>query len=173
MVNNSCGGKGIGATQFDEFWKACSEVLLPDASVEKRRHSNTMHASADHSFTNLIKKAANILQKKVDDRNLPCIPHIPGTEWVHLQFIPNNALCAEAFKFTNKLEAKNTIQSYIISKRHDGSHYVAAMTRHYLEWIVELNKEHDRVLVGGKDDNSKVPVGEEAHAVMGMHADNK
>ena len=56
-VKNSRGGKGIGATQYAEFWKACREVLLPDSATEERRAKDIIYASAAHSIPNLVKLA--------------------------------------------------------------------------------------------------------------------
>ncbi len=31
-IFNSCGGKGIDAIQFEDFWDACRQVLLPNSA---------------------------------------------------------------------------------------------------------------------------------------------
>ena len=160
-VNNSRGGKGIDATQYDEFWKACREVLLPNSATEERRHSDTVYASGAHSIPNLVKQATDILQKKVDDGRLDKIPPIPSTEWVRLQFVPNRADTAQSAQFTGRLMAKFAVQTRSLRKEHVDQHWVNAMTRYYLEWIVELKKKYDGVVFCGQDDKAKVPVGDE------------
>ena len=60
-INNNRGGRGIGATKYDDFRMACKEVLLPNSATEKRRHSDTVYASGAHSIPNLVTLATIIL----------------------------------------------------------------------------------------------------------------
>ncbi len=160
-VNNGWGGKGINATQFEEFWKACRKVLLPNSATEERRHSDTVYASGAHSIPNLVKQATDILQKKIDDGEVDKIPPIPSLEWVRLQFVPNRADTAQSAKFTGRLMAKFAVQTRSLRKEHVDQHWVNAMTRYYLEWIVELKKKYDGMVFCGQDDKAKVPFGDE------------
>ncbi|KAL7538123.1 hypothetical protein ACHAXR_008302 [Thalassiosira sp. AJA248-18] len=172
-VNNGRGGKGINATQYEEFWKACREVLLPNSATEERRHSDTVYASGAHSIPNLVKQATDILQKKVDDGEVDEIPPIPSLEWVRLQFVPNRADSAQSAKFTGRLMAKFAVQTRSLRKEHVDQHWVNAMTRYYLEWIVELKKEYDGVEFCGQDDKAKVPVGDEVPVSTGVRANSR
>jgi len=115
---NSRGGKGIDATIYQHFWDCCREVLLPDARVEERRHSDTMHASAAHSIPNLVKQVTDLLKQKVSSGKLETMPPIPSVEWVRLQFIPNNTFSNIAAKFTGRLDVKRGVQSRTLRKEH-------------------------------------------------------
>ena len=68
IINNSRGGKGMGATGYEEFWLACKEVLFPNSATEERWHSDTVYASGAHSIPNLVTLATEILQKKEEGR---------------------------------------------------------------------------------------------------------
>ena len=59
--NNSCGGKGFGATKYGQFWKACEDLLLPSSAAEERHHSAVVYASGAHSIPNLVALASEIL----------------------------------------------------------------------------------------------------------------
>ena len=76
-VGNSRDRKGIGATMFDPFWKACKEVLLLDRTMEERRHGDKVHASATHSIQNLIKLETYNLQRKMDNNEMDKLRYIP------------------------------------------------------------------------------------------------
>ena len=67
-----------------------------------------------------------ILQRKVNDGKLAEMPPIPTNEWIQLAFHPNNAYRNATSKVTGHLPAKFD------------QHWVNAMTRYYLEWLVEL-----------------------------------
>ena len=84
---NSHGGNGVGATQYNDFWEACREVILPNSATEERRHSDIIYASGAHSIPNLIKLATEILQRKVDDGTVDKLPAIPSKEWVGMSSI--------------------------------------------------------------------------------------
>ena len=172
-VNNSRGGLGINSTAYDSFWQACREVLLPNASTEERRHSDTVYASGAHSIPNLVTQATEVLQKKVDDGTLDKLPPIPCTEWVRLQFVPNRADNAAAEKFTGRLEAKRAVQTRTLRKEHMDQHWVNSMTRYYLEWMVELRKKYDGVEFFGQDDKAKIAVGDNVAISTGVRANNK
>jgi hypothetical protein len=172
-VNNSRGGLGINSTAYDSFWQACREVLLPNASTEERRHSDTVYASGAHSIPNLVTQATEVLQKKVDDGTLDKLPPIPCTEWVRLQFVPNRADNAAAEKFTGRLEAKRAVQTRTLRKEHMDQHWVNSMTRYYLEWMVELRKKYDGVEFFGQDDKAKIAVGDKVAISTGVRANNK
>ena len=81
----------------------------------------------------------------MDDGVFDSLPPIPSTEWVRLQFVPNRADNAAAEKFTGRLEAKRAVQTRTLRKEHMDQHWVNAMTRYYLEWMVELKKKYDGV----------------------------
>ena len=172
-ANNSRGGLGINSTVYDSFWKACREVLLPNASTEERRHSDTVYASGAHSIPNLVTQATEVLQKKVNDGTLDKLPPIPCTEWVRLQFVPNRTDNAAAAKFTGKLEAKRAVQTRTLRKEHMDQHWVNSMTRYYLEWMVELRKKYDGVEFFGQDDKAKIAVGDKVAVSTGVRANNK
>ena len=126
-VNNSRGGQGIGATQYDEFWKACREVLLPNSATEERRAKDVIYASSAHSIPNLVKLATDILQRKVDSKELDKLPPIPSVQWVRLQFLPNVEDSAAAAQFTGRLGAKRAVQTRTLRKEHPDQHWVNAM----------------------------------------------
>ena len=172
-ASNSRGGKGIGATAYDDFWLACKEVLLPNSATEERRHTDTVYASGAHSIPNLVSQATAILQKKVDNGVFDSLPPIPSTEWVRLQFVPNRADNAAAEKFTGRLEAKRAVQTRTLRKEHMDQHWVNAMTRYYLEWMVELKKKYDGVEFFGQDDKAKIAVGDKVAVSTGVRANNK
>ncbi len=160
--SNSRGGKGTSATMYQVFWDCCKEVLLPDARVEERRHSNTMHASAAHSIPNLVKQVTELLEGRVARGKLQEMPPIPSIEWVRLQFIPNNAFSNMAAKFTGNLGVKRGVQSRTLRKQHIDQHWVNAFVRYHLEWLVELKSSGFRdVEFFGQDDKAKIPIGDE------------
>ena len=105
-VKNSRGGNGIGAAQHAEFWKACSEVLLPDSATEERLAKDAIHASAVHSIPNLVKLATDVLKRKVDSKELDKVPPVPSVQWVRLQFLPSVEDSVAGAQFTGRLEAK-------------------------------------------------------------------
>ena len=102
-VNNSRGGKGVGATQYNEFWKAIHEALLPDSSADERRSSDTVHTSQAHSIPNFVKLATDNLQRKVDRKELDELPAIPSIQWVRLQIVPNQLDSAASSQWTGRL----------------------------------------------------------------------
>lgn len=128
-MNNSRGGKGIGSTMYDEFWNACREVLLPSSSVEERRGSDIIYASAAHSIPNLVKLATDILKQKVDSNVLDKLPPIPSVQWVRLQFLPNQEYSKVAAQWTGRLQAKRAVQTRTLRKEHMDQHFVNAMVR--------------------------------------------
>ena len=172
-LNNSRGGKGIGSTQYDEFWKACREVLLPDSAAEERRGSDIIFASAAHSIPNLVKLATDILQRKVDSKELEKLPAIPSTQWVRLQFVPNRTDSKAAGQWTGRLNARRAVQMRTLRKEHMDQHFVNAMTRYYLEWMVELKSKYDGVEFFGQDDKAKIPCGDEIPISTGVRANNR
>lgn len=172
-TTNSRGGKGIGATKFEAFWKACQEILLPDSATDERRHGDNVYASAANSIPNLIQQATDNLQRKVDANEIDTLPAIPSVEWVRLQFVPNVLNSALAAKFTGRLEAKRAVQTRTLRKEHQDQHWVNASTRYYLEWIVELRKIHDGVEFFGQDDKAKIPCGDAVPVSTGVRANNK
>jgi hypothetical protein len=135
---NSRGGRGIGATKFNQFWEACKQVLLPSSSAEERRTTQTLYASAAHSIPNLVKQATDILQQQVNKGKLTSMPPIPSMEWVRLQFIPNNAFKSSSLKFVGSLDVVREIQTRTLRKVHEDQHWVYALTRYYLEWLVDI-----------------------------------
>ena len=48
-----------------------------------------------------------------------------------------------------------------------------ALTRHYLEWIIELRKAHDVVSFFGQDDKTKVVCGDAVPIASGVRGNNK
>ena len=128
-VNNSRGGKGVGATKYVEFWKACREVLLPDSATEERRAKDVIYASAAHSIQILVKLATAILQRKVNSKELDKFPPVPSVQWVRLQFLPNVEDSAAAAQFTGRLGAKRAVQTRTLRKEHMDQHWVNAMVR--------------------------------------------
>ena len=135
-MNNSRGGKGIGSTMYDEFWKACREVLLPSSAVEERRGSDIIYASAAHSIPNLIKLATDILNQKVDSNVLDKVPPIPSVQWVRLQFLPNQAYSKVAEQWTGRLQAKRAVQTRTLRKEHMDQHFVNAMVRRMQVYVL-------------------------------------
>ena len=128
-VGNSRGGKAIGATMYDDFWKACREVLLPNSAAEERRKDDTVYASAAHSIPNLVKLATDALKRKVDEKELETMPPIPSEEWVRLQFVPNVSTSKASAKFTGALEARRAVQTRTLGKEHPDQHWVNAIVR--------------------------------------------
>eukprot|EP00984_Skeletonema_dohrnii_P019673 scaffold9466_cov85-Skeletonema_dohrnii-CCMP3373.AAC.1 len=171
---NSRGGKGIDATTYQPFWDCCKEVLLPEARVEERRHSDTMYASAAHSIPNLVKQVTDLLTEKVSSGKLEKMPPIPSLEWVRLQFIPNNSFAKIAAKFTGHLGVMRGVQSRTLRKEHIDQHWVNAFVRYHLEWMVELKGSgFGEIAFFGQDDKSKIPIGDEVHVSTGVRANNK
>lgn len=138
--NTRNGGTSIGQTKYKIFWDACREVLLPERAVEERRQSDVLHASRAHSIPNLIKQAKGILQRRVDIKELASFPKVPCEEWVRLQFVPNNAFRDAAVKFSGELGVICGIQTRTLRKEHKDQHWANAMTRYYLEWMVDLRQ---------------------------------
>ena len=135
-MNNSRGGKGIGATMYKEFWKACREVLLPSSAVEERRGSDIIYASAAHSIPNLVKLATDILKQKVDSNVLDKLPPIPSVQWVRLQFLPNHDYSKVAAQWTGRLQAKRAVQTRTLRKEHMDQHFVNAMVRRMQVYVL-------------------------------------
>ena len=75
--SNSCGGNGVGSTNFELFWEACEEVLLLNSATEEHyHHGDTIYTSGAHSIPNLINLATEILQQKLDSGELDEMPPI-------------------------------------------------------------------------------------------------
>ena len=108
-------------------------MLLPDSAAEERRQDDSIYALGAHSIPNLIKLAIEVLQWKVDSGELDEMPPIPIKEWVCLQFVPNDAECKTAGKFTGRLNVKRAVQTRTLRKEHVDQHWVNAMTVYYLE----------------------------------------
>jgi len=92
-----------------------------------------------------MKLATDILQLKVDSGKFSELPNIPLYEWVRLQFVPNCADSAAAATFTGVLQTKHAIQTRTLCKTHVVQHWVNAMTRYNLEWLIELRKVYPGV----------------------------
>ncbi|KAL7547981.1 hypothetical protein ACHAWF_011257 [Thalassiosira exigua] len=173
-ATNSRAGRGIGSTQYTHFWTACKEILLPEARAEERRNSDTMYASRAHSIPNLVKQATEVLKNKVNSGVLSEMPPIPCMEWVRLQFVPNCAYNTAAFKFTGMLEIRRAVQARTLRKEHPDQHWVNALTRYYLEWVIELKHKHgyDGVEFFGQDDKAKILIGDKVPVSTGVRANN-
>ena len=117
--------------------------------------------------------ATDILQLKVDSGEFSELPDIPSPEWVRLQFVPNCADSAAALKFTGVLQAKRAIQTRTLRKTHVDQHWVNAMTRYYLEWLIELRKEYPGVEFFGQDDKAKLAVGDEVAISTGVRPNKR
>ena len=94
---------GIVSTKFEYFGDAYEKVLLPNSALEGHWHNDTIYASGAHSIPNLTKLAIEILQQKVDSRELDDMPPIQIREWVSLQFVTNAVEQEAASNFTGKL----------------------------------------------------------------------
>lgn len=165
---NSRGGKGIGSTKFTEFWEACRQVLLPNAATEERRQDDILYASGATSISDLKNQATAILQDRVNSGDFDVLPPIPDESWIRLQFVPNVSTNALAEKFTGLLDVKRCVQSRSLRKEHQDQHFVNAMTRYYLEWIIELRKVYPGVEFFGQDDKAKIPVGDKVPIATGL-----
>ena len=80
------------------------------------------------------------------------MPPIPSEEWVRLQFVPNHNDRSTASKFTGGIPAVRAVQTRTLRKEHPYQHWVNALTKYYLEWMVDLNREYDGVEFFGQDD---------------------
>ena len=74
--------------------------------------------------------------------------------------MPNAAEREAAGKFTGRLNVKRAVQTRTLRKEHVDQHWVNAMTRYYLEWIVELKKVYPHIEFFGQDDKAKVSAGD-------------
>ncbi len=157
---NSRGGRGIGHTQFDVFYEECRRIIIPTSTTEERRHSDSMFASEVLSIKNLIKRATDNLKTKVEAGELTEMPPIPSPEWVRMQFCPNNKFVANAGKVHGNLRVKRAVQSRTLRKEHEDQHFVLAMTRYILEWLIELRDKKVAAEFFGGDDKAKIAVGD-------------
>ena len=80
---------------------------------------------------------------------------------------------AAAAQFTGRLNARRSVQMRTLRKEHMDQHWVNAMTRYYLEWLVELKSKYDGVEFFGQDDKAKIPVGDTVAISTGVRANNK
>ena len=156
------------ATKFELFWTECRKILIPTSSAEERRHSDIAYASEVISIPSLIRRATENLQKQVEDGTLTELPPIPSTEWVRLQFAANNDTVEKAAHFAGVLGVKRAIQKRTLSKEHEDQHWVNAMTRYHLEWIIELRLLTKLVEFFGQDDKAKIPVGDRVAVSTGV-----
>ena len=146
---------------------------MPDCAAEERRGSACIFLSGAHSIANLMKLVTDNLHRKVDDGDLVELPRIPSREWVRLQFVPNHSHRAGAGKFTGRLKVKHGVQTRSLRKEHPDQHWVSALTKYYLEWIVELKATYPGVVFYGQDDKAKIPVGDDVPVSTGVRANNK
>mmetsp|Transcript_30445 Transcript_30445/g.69473 ORF Transcript_30445/g.69473 Transcript_30445/m.69473 type:complete len:957 (+) Transcript_30445:1194-4064(+) len=167
-AGNSRGGRGIGSTMFTAFWEACRQVLLPNASTEERRQDDVLYASGANSIADLKSQATEILQKLVSNGEIDVLPPIPDESWIRLQFVPNVTTNALAEKFTGALGVIRNVQTRTLRKEHPDQHFVNALTRYYLEWIIELRKNYSGIEFFGQDDKAKIPVGDKVPVATGV-----
>ena len=66
------------------------------------------------------------------------MPLVPSLEWVWLQVLPKNETFKKAIKFISNPGIKRAIQTRTLRKEHEDQHWVNAMTRYVLEWLIEL-----------------------------------
>ena len=107
-----------------------------------------------------MKRARDNLEEKVSAGILEEMPLVPSLEWVRLQFSPNNETVKKAIKFTSNLGIKRAIQTKTLRKEHEHQHWVNAMTRYVLEWLIELRAKGVPVEFYGGDDKAKNAVGD-------------
>eukprot|EP00956_Cyclotella_meneghiniana_P041453 scaffold227870_cov37-Cyclotella_meneghiniana.AAC.2 len=167
---NSRGGKGINSTKFEEFWEVCRSIILPTATTEERRHNGCLHASAVLSIPDLRRQAIESLENKVKQNVLAVMPPVPSIEWVRLQFVPSNDTVNKAAQMSGRLGCKRAAQKRTLRKAHVDQHWVNAMTRYILLWLIELKKATDGVLFLGQDDKAKIPVGDSVPISTGVRA---
>jgi hypothetical protein len=86
----------------------------------------------------LIKQATDLLQADVDSGKLVNMPPVPSNQTVRLQFVPNNDTANTAARMTGKLGVVRQVQTRTLRNQHPDQHYVNAMTRSHLEWLVAL-----------------------------------
>ena len=60
----------------------------------------------------------------------------------------------------------------MLHKEYQYQHWVNALTRYYLEWIIELRKAHDGVSFFGQDDKAKIACGDTVPIASGVRANN-
>ncbi|KAL7523484.1 hypothetical protein ACHAXR_000198, partial [Thalassiosira sp. AJA248-18] len=157
---NSRGGKGTGCTQFEPFFAECRAIMHPSSTSDERRHTDNIHASEVLSISNLVKRATDNLKAKVANGEYDSLPTVPSTEWVRLQFNPNNDYVERSSRFLGRLAIKRAIQTRTLRKEHEDQHWVNALTRYHLEWIIELKLTGASVEFFGGDDKAKIPVGD-------------
>ena len=149
----------LQATKFEEFWDECRKICLPTAAAEERRHSDVAYASEVLSIPNLVQRATENLEAQVRSGTLEEMPPIPSTEWVRLQFVPNNDTVEKSSSFSGRLGLKRAIQTRTLKKQGIDQHWVNAYTRYHLEWIVDLRAKYRHVSFFGRDDKAKIPLG--------------
>lgn len=173
-VGKSRGGTGIGATMYDEFWKAYREVLLPSSAADERRKDDTVYTSAAHSIPKLVKLATDALKRKLDDNEFETMPPVPSDDWVRSQCVPNVSTNKASAKFTGALEAQRAVQTRKLRKEHMDQHWVNNITKYYMEWIVEIHNKHEGVVeFFGQDDKEMIPCGDAIPISTGVRANNK
>jgi hypothetical protein len=132
--------------RFEPFWEKCRRVLHNEqgSAAHERRHINgsstreVLYASRVTSVENLIKQATDLLQADVDSGKLVNMPPVPSNQTVRLQFVPNNDTANTAARMTGKLGVVRQVQTRTLRNQHPDQHYVNAMTRSHLEWLVAL-----------------------------------
>ena len=131
------------------------------STTEERRHSSTIFALGVLSISNLVDRARENLEEKVKSGELEDMPPVPLSEWVRLQFSPNNHTALKARFLTGSLGIVCAIQTRTLKMEHEDQHFVNAMTRYVLEWLIELRAMGAPAEFCGGDDKAKVAVGDE------------
>ena len=146
----------------------CFSILLPTATTEERRHNDCLHASEVLSIPDLRRRATENLERKVEQGVIGAMPPVPSVEWVRLQFVPSNDTVAKASIMSGRLGCKRAAQKRNLRKAHVDQHWVNAMTRYILLWLIELHATTDCVLFLGQDDKAKIPVGDSVPISTGV-----
>ena len=116
--------------------------MIPNCAADERHNGGVIHASVATSIPNLKCQEIAVIQGRVDKGDLDELPPILSEEWICLQFLPNVYMTATAAMFTGRLKMKRVIKTHTLWKEHINQHFVNAMTRYYIEWIVELCKTY-------------------------------
>ena len=80
-------------------------------------------------------------------------------DWVRLKFVPNYSYTAKVGKFTGRLKVKRGVQARSLRNKHHDQHWVSALIKHYLEWIVKLKAMYPGIVFYGQEDKAKITVG--------------
>lgn len=132
--------------------------------MDERRHQTVLYiplALSVRDLREIIVERLNIIY----NNSLPSTIHIPSQEWIRLQFCPTNATITRSIHHTSRFNVKFKVQSRLLRKNSDDTHYCAALFRYLREFCI---KYHQWTCLISADDKHKIPIGEDVAVSTGV-----